>query len=313
MKAYSTLLNLKPRLRLETAGRRRQPNGWDQALQSEGAADGLIVTLIDFTSATGEIHDITGPPALSISFFLRGRGLFALQGGAPLEISPDTTFLFHSVAPTRGRNEFKAQSRLLAVDFRFTPELLWNIGFGSLDGLPRAFDEDASVGDAIFMRRRLHFPLRRIAEECFACRMGGAARATYLRSRAFEALAHIAALGDGMTLLNTDLSNRDQRLIRRAANVLTERFSESWTISGLAREVGINERKLKQGFRQCLGQTVHNYLEEIRITSARKLLARHEYTVMEVALATGYNNASHFAKIFKRRVGVSPRYWRSMN
>ena len=199
------------------------------------------------------------------------------------------------------------------MDFRLTPELFRKIGLGSPDCLVRAFNEDASIGDAIFMRRTLHLPLRRITEECLSCAMSGAARTVYLRSKAFEALSHIVALGEIITIPDADLSSRDHRLIKRAASILTERFSESWTISGLAREVGLNERKLKQGFRQFLGQTVHDYLQEIRITTAKNFLIDREYTVIEAALATGYNNASHFAKIFKRRVGVSPRYWKSMN
>jgi AraC-like DNA-binding protein len=63
------------------------------------------------------------------------------------------------------------------------------------------------------------------------------------------------------------------------------------------------------GFRILVGRTVHAYLEDTRLGAAALLLAGGVTSVTEAALAAGYANPSHFAKLFRRRHGVPPARW----
>jgi transcriptional regulator GlxA family with amidase domain len=76
----------------------------------------------------------------------------------------------------------------------------------------------------------------------------------------------------------------------------------------LAREVGLSEKKLKAGFRQVAGRSVHAYLREVRLEAAASMLEAG-YSVTETALATGFANLSHFSKSFRQARGVAPRNW----
>jgi AraC-like DNA-binding protein len=155
-----------------------------------------------------------------------------------------------------------------------------------------------------------HAALQRIAQEVLACRMSGAARRIFLQSKALELLAYVIASCDAQPPSPVGLTRRDRVRVQQADELLCQRYSDPWTIASLAREVGLNERKLKQGFRQLLGRTVHDHLERTRISAAQSLLAEGGLGVTETALAVGYSNPSHFAKIFKRSVGISPSRWR---
>lgn len=96
---------------------------------------------------------------------------------------------------------------------------------------------------------------------------------------------------------------------KSGATLLASRYGEPWTIATLSREVGLNERKLKHGFRTIVGCTIHDCLTGARLDAAAHMLADGA-SVTETALAVGCNNLSHFAKACRRRHGATPRSWR---
>ena len=77
----------------------------------------------------------------------------------------------------------------------------------------------------------------------------------------------------------------------------------------LARLVNLNDFKLKQGFRQAFGTTAYSYLKELRLQRAQTLLRDQNKSVTETAFTVGYCNIGDFGIAFKRRFGVSPKYF----
>jgi len=75
----------------------------------------------------------------------------------------------------------------------------------------------------------------------------------------------------------------------------------------LAHRVGLNDFKLKRGFREVYQTTVFGYVRMLRMEKALSLLEAGEMNVGEVASATGYSNFGHFSEAFRKRFGVSPR------
>lgn len=298
------------RYRLVSLNDGRSAEGWNASLRSEEIGEGWHVNIFDSLSPRDEVRMVEGPATFSISLFIKGSGRLALEDGAVLDLRPQTLFLFHAPRPTRGLNHIEGGCHMLGVDFRFAPELLDKIGLHSLGCLVRAFSDNGSVQDALLMRRPLDGVLQRTAEDVIGCRMRGAARRVFLQAKALEVLAHVVAFADHETDDPGGLTRRDRQRIQQAAEVLRARYSDPWTISSLAREVGVNERKLKQGFRQLLGRTVHDHLERTRISAAQNLMTEEDLGVTEAALAVGYSNPSYFAKIFKRNTGISPSRWR---
>jgi AraC family transcriptional regulator len=63
-------------------------------------------------------------------------------------------------------------------------------------------------------------------------------------------------------------------------------------------------------FRLALGITPHRYLMDQRLQQAKALLRLDTRSVSEVAVETGFANAGHFARAFRRHVGVSPTEWK---
>lgn len=95
-----------------------------------------------------------------------------------------------------------------------------------------------------------------------------------------------------------------------ARSILLARMTAPPRLPELARLAGLNEAKLKAGFRARFGDTVYGTLRRHRLDEARRLLGEGRCNVTEVALRVGYSNPSKFAAAFKAAFGVSPSHVR---
>ncbi len=66
-------------------------------------------------------------------------------------------------------------------------------------------------------------------------------------------------------------------------------------------------RWLERLFRHHLGVTPKRYYIEMRLERARSLLLQTELSVTEIALATGFQSAGHFSRVYHDAFGVTPR------
>lgn len=95
--------------------------------------------------------------------------------------------------------------------------------------------------------------------------------------------------------------------IRKAKEIIIARMAEPPTLQELSDEVGLNLKKLKEGFKQIYGDSVFSFLFDYKMEVARKLLESGENNVNEVGLKVGYSTASHFISAFKKKYGTTPK------
>ena len=102
--------------------------------------------------------------------------------------------------------------------------------------------------------------------------------------------------------------------IRKAKEIIISRMAEPPSLQELADEIGLNLKKLKEGFKQIYGDSVFSFLFDYKMEVARKLLESGENNVNEVGLKVGYSTASHFIAAFKKKYGTTPKkYIMSLN
>ncbi|KAF0094872.1 MAG: AraC family transcriptional regulator [Puniceicoccaceae bacterium 5H] len=99
---------------------------------------------------------------------------------------------------------------------------------------------------------------------------------------------------------HTHCPPRDLQAIEGVASYLTANLDQDHSLSALSRRHGLNEFKLKKLFRAHYGMTVFGYLRQKRMEHAHTLLQTNDRSVLEVAGAVGYANASHFARAFRQ-------------
>ena len=81
-------------------------------------------------------------------------------------------------------------------------------------------------------------------------------------------------------------------------------------LNGGADFYGNSPASLRREFKRSLGLTPRQYLTQCRLEEARRLLRTTDLQVNEVARRVGFTSASHFAEVFRKRVGLRPRDFR---
>jgi len=97
--------------------------------------------------------------------------------------------------------------------------------------------------------------------------------------------------------------------IRKAKDIVISRMAEPPSLQELANEVGLNLKKLKEGFKQIYGDTVYSFLFDYKMEQARLYLESNQLNVTEVGLKVGYSTSSHFIAAFKKKFGTTPKQY----
>jgi AraC-like DNA-binding protein len=105
------------------------------------------------------------------------------------------------------------------------------------------------------------------------------------------------------------LSAEDLACCSLAKSILEKNYAQNYTIDHLARKVGINQDKLKKGFKSAYEITIHAYVTSLRVEKAKELLESTEVPIEHIACKLGLDH-SNLTKQFKRHTGCTPKAWR---
>ena len=97
------------------------------------------------------------------------------------------------------------------------------------------------------------------------------------------------------------------RKIRKAKEIILNQMTDPPTLQGLASEIGLNIKKLKEGFKQIYGDTVFGYLLDFKMNEAKSMLDTKQYNINEISIKLGYSTSSHFISAFKKKFGTTPK------
>ena len=104
----------------------------------------------------------------------------------------------------------------------------------------------------------------------------------------------------------SNYNNYEMNSIQAAREMIRKNIRYHFVIREIAQKVGMNEFKLKNGFRELFGNGVYEYLRSERMQIARQLLTDSGRSIKEIASMTGYRSVNSFIKAFKKMYGVTP-------
>lgn len=210
-------------------------------------------------------------------------------------------------------SEILRSQRLLKVDIHpESPELLHSFIIGGLNPLsPKIIKKLLEHEKESYFQIDHTTPEMRVAlEQIINCPFTGLTKKIYLESKCLEIIAlklEQLAAGENNSTKATALKRDDIDRIHYAKEILAQNLDNPPSLIELARQVGLNDYKLKLGFRQVFGTTAFSYLHQQRMEKARQLLLEGQMNVKEVARAVGYTNQSHFATAFRKQFGTNPK------
>jgi AraC-like DNA-binding protein len=107
------------------------------------------------------------------------------------------------------------------------------------------------------------------------------------------------------------INAKDQDAFYALRDFLHQNFAGNHSLRTLGKAFGLNEFKLKKGFKEIFGTTVFDYLHDVKMEHARRLLQDAGNYVNEVSNQVGYKNPNHFSTAFKRKFGINPTQYRN--
>ena len=108
--------------------------------------------------------------------------------------------------------------------------------------------------------------------------------------------------------------NKNGAKINRIVNYLAIHYAEpELSVQDLEKSLGITAREIGSLIKDELHSSFKSYLNMIRLTEIKRLLVETDLSISDIAYRTGYNNISHFNRVFKAESGVSPKEFRATN
>ncbi|MCR4809161.1 MAG: helix-turn-helix domain-containing protein [Prevotella sp.] len=99
----------------------------------------------------------------------------------------------------------------------------------------------------------------------------------------------------------------NDRLMERVRNTIEKYLNDSsFSVNMIADEVGISRAHLHRKMKELTGQTPHEFIRQLRLEMAARLLATQEKNITEVVYACGFPNAASFSTLFKTTYGMTP-------
>lgn len=93
-------------------------------------------------------------------------------------------------------------------------------------------------------------------------------------------------------------------------NYVLNHFKTDFSVQYIAAKCNMNTAAFCRYFKKKTGKTFKDFMNEIRLGNAAKLLLKGDLTIAEVAFASGFNNPSYFNRLFKRMKGTTPTIYR---
>jgi AraC family transcriptional regulator len=181
---------------------------------------------------------------------------------------------------------------------------------------PKAeFAAEAGKRGHLDLRPRLHFesPAAWSTAEKLAMLVGQDPdhNALYARTLCSLLLMEVAGRGEPRPMaLHAEVGGLGAFRARLVRTYIEENLSRNIQLASLAALVDLEDGHLLKSFKRSFGVPPHRYILQRRVEQAKLLLANSSMRVTDIALSTGFADASHFATTFRRLAGLTPSQYR---
>ena len=277
---------------------------WQQELDP-----GFPLAVLEY-DVRGEDDPMHWHDHLEIALVLEGRGWFEL-GGRRLDARPGDVFFIDNSQPHVAHADAAAAMRLLLVLFR--PELIAGPGCRTFDlGYLAAFrPDDQAVSPRVDGRTALAAELAQALDEL---------QRTWDDHDQSELQLADAALRRVLALVNRDRRSGQlpaagaaaarRELIRPVLAYIDQHAREPISLERVAQVVHVSPSRVRHVFKEVTGVGFKEYVTQVRLAEAKRMLVGTDLSVAEVAHAVSYTNLSQFYKVFERSCSMSPAEYR---
>ena len=110
------------------------------------------------------------------------------------------------------------------------------------------------------------------------------------------------------------VEGNDDVLMKRIMKSINEHVSDpEFNVERMSEEIGLSRAQLHRKMKEITGISSSEFIRNIRLEQAAKLICEGKINITQVAYAVGYNNQTHFSTVFKKHYGMSPTEYAAKN
>lgn len=154
-----------------------------------------------------------------------------------------------------------------------------------------------------------------VFQQIKSCQARGLSKHIYLEGKILELLAlatYSYEESTKMESLHVKLNKKDLRSLKKVIDFMDKNLSEYPSIKDLSKIANMSTTRFQLAFRKTYGTTAYEYLKTLRMNRSLLLLRDSDYSIQSIAQKVGYKNAGHFAGLFKKMYGVTPKKYRDI-
>jgi AraC-like DNA-binding protein len=134
----------------------------------------------------------------------------------------------------------------------------------------------------------------------------------HIRALLMLQLFHFNPIVSGKTIrLDSKISKRDGDILNEVKKYIDQHFLDPASLDSLSKYFGINEFKLKHGFKVLFDTSPMRYLQYKRLEYSLFLLRETDRSIKKIADEIGYTHAANFTTAFTKTFGNSPLHYRT--
>lgn len=134
----------------------------------------------------------------------------------------------------------------------------------------------------------------------------------HYKLKALELLFHLfESLRKREKSIHQKLSDREIKSIYKVRDNIVASLSKPSSIAELKQIAGMSELKLRSIFTQVFGMGIYDYYQHLRMKEAARLLRDEKLSVSEAGYRMGFENLSHFSRVFEKHIGKKPKKYSS--
>ncbi|MBT1695716.1 AraC family transcriptional regulator [Fulvivirgaceae bacterium PWU4] len=246
---------------------------------------------------------------IRLHFGMKGNYSFSYR---QLNRSFDLIGSHHNIMWSNGF-DMVMQNKTLEIEtfgIQFPKDLFIQYTQHASDQLKRFTEDIVNGRSSLFSERwaAIDPGIDQVIQQIIHCRYNGDLKKLFLLSKSIELLvlsadAYRTPVNQKDTIIK---SSTDKEKIIAVRDLINERVSAPPNLSEIAKTVGLNEYKLKRGFKETFNTTVFGYLTEQRLHLAHRYLRDTQKTAAQIALELGYATPQHFNNAFKKKFGITP-------
>lgn len=131
-----------------------------------------------------------------------------------------------------------------------------------------------------------------------------------MKGKIYELITYLLRNYVAENLTDRENLKRTQSLTRlnTVLQYVQDNYTESITIAQLADLIHLSEYRFCHLFKESVGKSPLNYINEVRLKNAHRLLETREMTISEVATTVGFQDYNNFGRLFRKYYGYAPSH-----